>query len=148
MAKDAKTTTSRGGSVRREAEKRKDSENGVAKSSAKKRPKSPEIRVHNMKVLKKKSAMRRRKLAKEVLVVNVVRVVKGTAILRQCLHGLVSVLLKSSHSILPYSVVLLARPSHIKREGLRTLVRPARLGRTLLFRGTGCPNLPFCVLVM
>ena len=77
MAREAKTST-RGGSVRREAEKRKDSENGVAKSSAKKRPKSPEIRVHNMKVLRKKSAMRRRKLAKEVLVVNIVNSLSTT----------------------------------------------------------------------
>ena len=34
--------------------------------SGKKRPRSPEIFAHNLKVLKKKSIMRRKKLAKEV----------------------------------------------------------------------------------
>ena len=41
------------------------------KPVAKRRPKSPEIFAHNMKVLRKKSAMRRRKLIKEVKIVSV-----------------------------------------------------------------------------
>ena len=44
---------------------RKDAEHS-AKPATKRRPKSPEIFAHNMKVLRKKSAMRRRKLVKEV----------------------------------------------------------------------------------
>ena len=46
----------------------KGTENG-SRSGAKKRARSPEIFAHNLKVLRKKSAMRRKKLTKEVRVV-------------------------------------------------------------------------------
>ena len=48
----------------------KGTENG-SRSGNKKRAKSPEIFAHNLKVLRKKSAMRRKKLTKEVRVVKV-----------------------------------------------------------------------------
>lgn len=49
----------------------KGTENG-SRTGAKKRAKSPEIFAHNLKVLRKKSAMRRKKLTKEVKVVNTI----------------------------------------------------------------------------
>lgn len=47
------------------------------KPVAKRRPKSPEIFAHNMKVLRKKSAMRRRKLVKEVKIASVELLLKA-----------------------------------------------------------------------
>ena len=49
---------------------RKDAVHSV-KPVTKRRPKSPEIFAHNMKVLRKKSAMRRRKLVKEVKIIKI-----------------------------------------------------------------------------
>ena len=49
----------------------KGNENG-SRTATKKRAKSPEIFAHNLKVLRKKSAMRRKKLTKEVMVVKTI----------------------------------------------------------------------------
>ena len=48
---------------------KREAENNGKPAVPKRRAKSPEIFAHNMRVLRKKSAMRRRKLAKEVKVV-------------------------------------------------------------------------------